>query len=175
MTGGECRLDIFWNDITREDVWRVANGKVSFAVWYSDDKDLFFLYRFEGCRWSDSVFSAMALPEEQRVRPPFMGPSERLLIQITLVSCETGLVQASRRLLFSHALSKKLCLAVDKHFYTNYIRSWSREEFEARVNRVYQKYPFPEEIIRAQGCILCTGQDGSAQPERQEHQPRQEG
>ena len=45
MIGSKCTLDIFWDNISREDVWRFSNGKVSFGVWYSDDKDLFFLYR----------------------------------------------------------------------------------------------------------------------------------
>ena len=48
MIGPECRLDLFWDNISSEDVWRVSNGKVSFGVWYSEDRDLFFLYRFEG-------------------------------------------------------------------------------------------------------------------------------
>ncbi len=159
MRGGECELTIFWDKITCEDIWRVTNGKVSFGVWYSDDRDLYFLYRFDGCHWSDAVFSSMQLPESERVRPPFMRAGDRLHTRITLVECETGLIQAVRVLAFSHPLSKKLCLAVDKHFYTNYIKSWSLEAFEARVNRIYQQYPLPEMLTRAQGCILCTGQE----------------
>ncbi|MDO5537551.1 MAG: hypothetical protein Q4F72_08495, partial [Desulfovibrionaceae bacterium] len=85
MRGSECMLNIFWDKITREDVWRVANGKVSFGVWYSDERDLFFLYRFEGCHWSDTVFSAMMLPEEDRIRPPFMRAGERLFVRLSLV------------------------------------------------------------------------------------------
>ncbi len=164
MRGGECSLNIFWDNITAEDVWRVANGKVSFAVWYSDDRDLYFLYRFEGCHWSDTVFSTMQLPEVERVRPPFMRPGERLHVCITLVECETGLIQARRQLSFSHPLSKKLCLAVDKHFYSNYTKNWTPSAFEARVNRIYQTYPEPEMLIKAQGCILCTGQEAIDDP-----------
>lgn len=159
MRGSACTLDIFWNNITCEDVWRVTNGKVSFGVWYSDDRDLFFLYRFDGCQWSDVVFSAMQLPEADRVRPPFMRPGERLHLRMTLVDADTGLIQVVRTLSFSHPLSKKLCLAVDKHFYSNYIKSWSPESFESRVNKVYQQYTMPEMLTKAQGCILCTGQE----------------
>lgn len=159
MRGRACELVVFWDKIDREDVWRVTNGKVSFGVWYSDDKDLFFLYRFDGCHWSDSVFSAMQLPESERMRPPFMRPGEKLTCRITLVSCETGLIQAVRTLSFSHPLSKKLCLAVDKHYYSSYSRYWTPESFEMRVNKIYQQYPLPEALINCQGCILCTGQD----------------
>ena len=160
MVGGKCRLDLFWDRISMEDVWRFSNGKVSFGVWYSEEKDLFFLYRFEGCHWSDTVFSAMTLPDEKRIRPPFMHMNEKLQLEMTLVSTETGIIQASRTLTFSHPLSKKLCLAVDKHFYASYIKNWNQDDFEVRVSRVYQKYPLPEMITKAQGCILCTGQDG---------------
>ena len=38
MIGPECRLDLFWDNISSEDVWRVSNGKVSFGVWYSEDR-----------------------------------------------------------------------------------------------------------------------------------------
>ena len=163
MVGSDCRLDLFWDNISQEDVWRVANGKVSFGVWYSEERDLFFLYRFEGCHWSDAVFSAMTLPEDRRIRPPFMHVSEKLQVMVTLVSTETGIIQAARTLTFSHPLSKKLCLAVDKHFYASYIKSWSYAAFADRVARVYEKYPLPEMLTKAQGCILCTGQDALPQ------------
>ena len=32
MVGPECRLDLFWDNISSEDVWRVSNGKVSFGA-----------------------------------------------------------------------------------------------------------------------------------------------
>ena len=159
MRGRHCELTIFWDNIDREDIWRVSNGKVSFGVWYSDDKDLFFLYRFDGCHWSDTVFSSMQLPESERIRPPFMHPGERLPVRVVLVSCENGLIQVVRTLTFSHPLSKKLCLTVDKHYYSSYSRYWTPEIFDARVNKIYQQYPLPEDLIGCQGCILCTGQD----------------
>ena len=164
MIGPECRLDLFWDNISSEDVWRVSNGKVSFGVWYSEDRDLFFLYRFEGCHWSDTVFSAMTLPEEKRIRRPFMHVTEKLELLITMVSTETGKIMACRTLTFSHPLSKKLCLAVDKHFYANYIKTWNESNFVERVARVYQTYPLPEMITKAQGCILCTGQENVLHP-----------
>ena len=155
MAGEECSLELFWLDVTDRDVENVARGEATFGLWYSNDGDVYFIFRFGQDAWADSVFSVWQMPEEKRIRPPKVFGRRRLVLDIVLVDAETGTVRAVRRAPLSVSFSRKLCASVARQFGDRYISAWSGEDFEARCLKVYAEYPESGAISKAPGCILC--------------------
>ncbi|MCR5257815.1 MAG: hypothetical protein K6E40_06620 [Desulfovibrio sp.] len=155
MTGEKCTLGLFWLDVTDKDVENVAHGEGTFGLWYSNDGDVYFLFRFGQDPWADSVFSVWQMPEEKRIRPAKSLGRHRVGLEVVLVDAETGIVRAVRQTLLSVSFSRKLCNSVARQYSDRYIASWSEEDFQERCRKVYQEYPEPDDILRAPGCILC--------------------
>ena len=155
MTGEKCTLGLFWLDVTDKDVENVAHGEGTFGLWYSNDGDVYFLFRFGQDPWADSVFSVWQMPEEKRIRPAKSLGRHRVGLEVVLVDAETGIVRAVRQTLLSVSFSRKLCNSVARQYSDRYIASWSEEDFQERCRKVYQEYPEPADILRAPGCILC--------------------
>ncbi|MBO4297004.1 MAG: hypothetical protein J5863_09630 [Desulfovibrio sp.] len=155
MTGETCSLKLFWLDVTDSDVENVARGEGTFGLWYSNDGDVYFLFRFGQDPWADSVFSVWQMPEEKRIRPPKVFGRQHVDLEIVLVDAETGMVRAVRHAPLSVSFSRKLCASVARQYNDRYIASWSEEDFQKRCLKIYEEYPESGDISRAPGCILC--------------------
>lgn len=156
LIGNECTLDLFWDHLTPDDVANVSIRKATLGLWYSDNNDVFFLYRFGDDSWADTVFSIMQLPPKQRIRPPFSKTNHgHLDLNVALVDADTGLVRAKRNLPLPVSFSKKMCSSVGRQYTRRYQFDWREEDFTARVHEVYRMYPSSESLLHAPGCIVC--------------------
>lgn len=155
MVGEECFLDLFWLDITDEDIERVSHGRGTFGMWYSNEGDIFFLFRFGDMAWADSVFSIMQLPPDRRIRPPRLYGRRRIDLRITLVDADTGIVRAVRMASLSSSFSRKLCTSVNRQFSDRYVSEWTPAAFYSRCSAIYEAYPESSDLVRVPGCIIC--------------------
>ena len=101
---GAHELLFFFESPTEREVEAIRKGAAEFALVF-EPPVIVLLFRFgEGIPWSDAPYTYHVLPAEQQQLPIDWeegSPETRALIEIMLISCETGIIRAMRQVTFS--------------------------------------------------------------------------
>lgn len=119
------------------EVEAVRHGAASFAL-YIEHPVLLLLYRFaDTIEWSDAPYSWWMVAAEMRGTPPVLAKTERVVLSITLVDADTGIIRALRALSWSAGFSAQMHRAIRQQAEG----SFDQGRFDQTLERIYQRYP----------------------------------
>ena len=134
--GGEHELVVFLRDPVSEEVEAVRTGKASFGL-YATRTHIILLYEFApGLPWSDAPFTIWRVSPSERTIPQLLDPGHRILLPVTLVNCETGIVMALRVTTLSAEFSSALTSAIIAQSRTGY----DAFKYNKDLDSIYRKY-----------------------------------
>lgn len=110
--GGAHELRMFLTRLTAQDIDAIANGPMRLGL-LVEPPVIMLVYRFgEAVPYSDAPYSIHMVPEGERTPPSDINADERQLLQIILVSAETGIIRALRVVTFTETFSRRLHQAI---------------------------------------------------------------
>jgi hypothetical protein len=138
-------LRLFFRDLTKSDIRAIAKGECAFGL-VVEQPVIILLYQFGGAvPWSDTPYSWHAVPAEQRMLPPALGPDERTTLHITLINADTGIIEALRLITLAPKFSQRLHAAIAEQTQTPF----DQAAFDAKLAGIYRRYPASNKLLRA--------------------------
>jgi hypothetical protein len=124
--------------------WQYARSGVDLALYLDPPELIILLYRIShACQWSDSPYTYHMVPEDRQQWPELPEGEQRALLTITLVSTETGIIEALRGVTMSPEMTRELHNAIRRQAEAQ----WS--QYDSKLKTTYARYTSRQLLERA--------------------------
>lgn len=160
IRNGKLDFVVFWEGLGDETVKAVRKGRLRIGLLVRQPM-IFFLFEIEGaCNWSDAPYSYHLTEPTERQLPQRPQAGSGLLLNTTLVECETGIIRALRVDSLSHELSTQLVDAAA----TQAKAPIDRAEYDLALNSLYRRYPNTQAMLEDATIFEVAGVDATMHP-----------
>ena len=147
-------LRLFLARLKNSDVREIRDGPAEFALVLFGDIIFFCSHFGAALPWSDSPYSIHMVkamyPDEYTLPPEQLAHHEGAALNITLIACETGIVQAVRLVGLGHTFS----LALHQAIRAQPSRPFNQADYDRQLVQAYALYPTTEALLE-QAAITC--------------------
>ena len=143
--GGQHELLIFFGSPSRKEILAIRRGRLDVGLWWKPPV-IWFLYRFQSIMdWSDAPYSIHLVQNpEERTPPTELEENQRMLLNITLIDAETGIIRALRASSLSPRFSQLLHSAIREQLE---IPS-DEHQYDRAIAETYRQYPHSTDLLR---------------------------